>query len=135
MNPKTLKPKQIAEILDTLEVLNQIGDAVKTRAIELAHQGVTIPGWEASFSNPRRAWADEEQANTALDSLGLSKRERYSVELLSPAQAEKKLKEKKLWPKKPRGSAADDFTDPFTAAGLLADKDGTPTIRRASKEA
>lgn len=135
MNTKTLKPKQIAEILDTLEVLNQIGDAVKARAIELAHQGVDIPGWEASFSNPRRAWADEEQANTELAKLGLDKRERYSVELLSPAQAEKKLKEKKLWPKKPRGSAADDFTDPFTAAGLLADKGGTPTIRRASKEA
>lgn len=129
MNPKTLTPKQIAKILDTLEVLNQIGESVKARAIELAHQGVDIPGWEASFSSPRRAWADEEQANVALTKLGLDKRERYSVELLSPAQAEKKLKEKKLWPKKPRGAEA-DFTDPFQ--GLLADKDGTPGIRRAS---
>lgn len=135
MNPKSLTPKQIAQILDTLEVLNQIGESVKARAVELAHQGVDIPGWEASFTSPRRAWADEEQANAKLAELGLDKRERYSVELLSPAQAEKKLKEKKLWPKKPRGSAADDFTDPFTAAGLLADKDGTPTIKRASKEA
>lgn len=129
MNPKTLTPKQIAKILDTLEVLNQIGESVKARAIELAHQGVEIPGWEASFSSPRRAWADEEQANTALTKLGLDKRERYSVELLSPAQAEKKLKEKKLWPKKPRGAEA-DFTDPFQ--GLLADKDGTPGIKRSS---
>lgn len=129
MNPKTLTPKQIAKILDTLEVLNQIGESVKARAIELAHQGVDIPGWEASFSNPRRAWADEEQANMALTKLGLDKRERYSVELLSPAQAEKKLKEKKLWPKKPRGAEA-DFTDPFQ--GLLADKEGTPGIKRSS---
>ena len=129
MNPKTLTPKQIAKILDTLEVINQIGESVKARAIELAHQGVDIPGWEASFSSPRRAWADEEQANTALTKLGLDKRERYSVELLSPAQAEKKLKEKKLWPKKPRGAEA-DFTDPFQ--GLLADKDGTPGIKRSS---
>jgi hypothetical protein len=129
VNPKTLKPKQIAEILNTLEVLNRIGDAVKTRAIELVHQGVPIPGWEASFSSPRRVWANEEQANTMLAELGLDKRERYSVELLSPAQAEKKLKEKKLWPKKPRGAEA-DFTDPFT--GLLADKDGTPGIKRSS---
>lgn len=129
MNPKTLTPKQIAKILDTLEVLNQIGESVKARAIELAHQGVDIPGWEASFSSPRRTWADEEQANTALTKLGLDKRERYSVELLSPAQAEKKLKEKKLWPKKPRGAEA-DFTDPFQ--GLLADKEGTPGIKRSS---
>jgi hypothetical protein len=132
MNPKTLTPKQIAEILDTLEALNQIGDSVKARAVELAHQGVDIPGWEASFSSPRRAWADDEQANAELAKLGLDKRDRYSVELLSPAQAEKKLKEKKLWPKKPKGSAGDDFTDPFKAAGLLADKEGNPTIRRAS---
>ncbi len=130
MNPKTLTPKQIAEVLHTLEVPNQIADAAKARAVELAHQGVDIPGWEASFSTPRRAWADDEQANTALADLGLDKRERYSVELLSPAQAEKKLKEKKLWPKKPRGSAAEDFVDPFN--GLLEDKDGKPSIRRVS---
>lgn len=130
MSPKTLTPKQIAKILDTLEVLNQIGESVKARAVELAHQGVDIPGWEASFSSPRRAWADEEQANTTLTKLGLDKRERYSVELLSPAQAEKKLKEKKLWPKKPRGSAEEDFANPFQ--GLLEDKDGKPSIRRAS---
>ena len=129
---KPLTPKQIAQILDTLEELNRIGDAVKAKAIELAHQGVDIPGYEACYSSPRRAWADEEQANTALAKLGLEKRERYTVELLSPAQAEEKLKEKKLWPKRPRGSAGEDFTDPFTAAGLLADKEGTPSIRRAS---
>jgi len=125
---KPLTPAQIAKILDTLEVLNQIGDKVKERAIELAHKGVTIPGWEACFSNPRRAWEDEEQANEKLEELGLKdKRDRYSVELLSPAQAEKKLKEKKLWP---RSKAGVDFTDPFT--GLLADKDGKPSIKRSS---
>lgn len=130
MNPKTLTPKQIAKILDTLEVLNQIGESVKARAVDLAHQGVDIPGWEADFTSPRRAWDDEEQANEALEELGLSKRERYSVELLSPAQAEKVLKSKKLWPKKPRGSAAEDFVNPFQ--GLLEGKKGTPTIRKAS---
>lgn len=135
MNPKTLTPKQIAQILDTLEILNQIGDAVKARAVELAHKGVDIPGWEPSFSSPRRVWVDEERANAELAKLGLDKRERYSVELISPAQAEKKLKEKKLWPKKPRGSAVGDFIDPFTSAGLLVNKKGTPTIRRVSKEA
>lgn len=132
MNPKSLTPKQIAQLLDTLAMLESIGEAVRAHAVELVHAGKTIPGYEACFSNPRRAWADEEQANQTLEELGLSKRERYSVELLSPAQAEKKLKEKKLWPKRPRGSAAEDFDSPF--AGLLADKDGTPGIRKASKE-
>lgn len=125
-----LTPKQIAEILDKLEVINQIGEAVKAHAVELAHKGVDIPGWEASFSTPRRAWADEDQATAQLAELGLDKRERYTVDLVSPAQAEKKLKEKKLWPKKPRGSAEEDFVNPFV--GMLEDKKGNPTIRRAS---
>lgn len=109
----SLTPAQIAKILDTLEVLNKIGDAVKARAIELAHNGTPIPGWEACMTSARRIWADEDEAAELLDGLGLTKRERYSVELLSPAAAEKLLRSKKLWPKKPRGSAEEDFANPF----------------------
>lgn len=110
---KSLTPTQIAKILDTLEVLNKIGDAVKARAVELAHNGVKIPGWEASFTPAKRIWTDEDEAAELLDGLGLTKRERYSIELLSPAAAEKLLRSKKLWPKKPRGSAEEDFANPF----------------------
>lgn len=129
MNPKTLTPRQIAKMLDMLEVINQIGESVKARAVELVHQGVDIPGWEADFTSPRRAWEDEEAANSKLEELGLSKRERYSVELVSPSQAEKALRKIGKWPKKKRGSAEDDFTNPL--AGLLADKQGNPTIKRS----
>lgn len=132
MKPGSLTPKQIATLLDTLTMMENIGEAVRARAIELAHAGTTIPGYEACFSSPRRAWSDDEEANEALTKLGLDKRERYSVELVSPSQAEKKLKLKKLWPKTPRGSAEADFVDPF--ADLLADKKGTPSIRKTSNE-
>lgn len=128
-----LTPKQIAQLLQTLEAMNQIGDAVKAHAIKLVHQGVVIPGYEADFTNARRVWADDEKANKLLEKLGLEKRERYSVELLSPSQAEKALKAKGLWPKKVRGSAAADFTDPFTKHKLLSYTDTKPTIRRVSE--
>lgn len=129
MNPKTLTLKQIGELLDTLDELNKIGEAVRAHAIQLVHKGKIIPGWEKSFTVPHRAWEDEEEANTALEGLGLSKRDRYSVQLLSPAQAEEKLKALGKWPRK---RAAADFADPF--AGLLADRDGKPSIKRVSKE-
>jgi hypothetical protein len=132
MNPKSLTPKQIAQMLDTLAMLEKIGEAVKEHAVQLAHSGKTIPGYEACFTPAKRIWADEEQANDTLEELGLAKRERYSVELLSPAQAEKVLRSKNLWPKKPRGSAGDDFTDPLK--GVVAYTETKPSIRKASKE-
>jgi len=132
MNPQSLTPKQIAKMLETFEVLDQIKDAVKARAIELVHKGVVIPGYEADFTTPRRMWSDEEQANELLEDLGLSKRDRYSVELLSPAQAEKALRKAGKWPKKPRGSAAEDFINPLRS--VLSYTETKPTISKASKD-
>jgi hypothetical protein len=132
MKPGSLTPKQIAKLLDTLEVLEKIGEAVRAHAVELAHAGTDIPGYEACFTNARRMWVDEEKANITLEELGLAKRERYSVELLSPAQAEKLLRSKKLWPKKPRGGAGDDFTDPLKS--VVGYTETKPSIRKASSE-
>lgn len=124
---KDLTPAQIAKVLDLLEVINQIGDAIKARAIELAHSGTDIPGYEASFTNAKRIWTDDEAANTRLAELGLEKRERFKVELLSPAQAEKALRSKKLWPRK---KASEDFVDPF--GGVLGYTETKPSISKKS---
>lgn len=131
MNPQSLTPRQVANLLDTLSMMERIGEAVRARAVELAHAGICIPGYEACFTNAKRMWRDEEQANDTLEELGLSKRERYSVELLSPAQAEKLLRSKKLWPKKPRGSASEDFTDPLSK--VVGYTETKPSIRKASE--
>jgi hypothetical protein len=132
MNPGSLTPKQIAQLLDTLAVMEKIGEAVRAHAIELVHAGTVIPGYEASFTAARRMWVDEEAANTTLEDMGLAKHERYTVELLSPAQAEKLLRSKKLWPKKVRGSAGDDFTDPLRP--VVGYTETKPSIRKASSE-
>lgn len=132
MKPGSLTPKQIAKMLDTLELIEKIGEAVRLHAIELVHAGTVVPGYEASFTAARRMWKDEEAANATLEELGLVKRERYTVELLSPAQAEKMLRSKKLWPKKVRGSAGDDFTDPLKP--VVGYTETKPSIRKASSE-
>lgn len=132
-DPKRLTPAQLGKLLDMLKFIEQIGKAVKAHATEQAHAGVKIPGYEADWTDARRIWLDEDSAAGVLAALGLKKGERYVTELLSPAQAEKVLKAKKLWPKKARGSAAADFVDPFTAAGVLGYTDRNPTISKASE--
>lgn len=125
---KGLTGKQLAELLDKIAVYEKLFESIKRHAVERAHKGEEIPGWEPDHTTPRRAWGDEEAANTKLAALGLEKRERYTVELLSPAQAEKALRAKGKWPKKSR--ASDDFHNPFD--GLLDNKEGNPTIKRKS---
>lgn len=123
-----LTPQQLSEMLGAFEVLEQIGQAVKARAIELAHLGVEIPGYEKCMTAARRMWADEDQATATLGKLGLEKRERYVVELVSPAQAEKLLRKKGLWPKRPRGA----LPGPTPLDKLVAYTDTKPTIRKDS---
>jgi hypothetical protein len=121
-------------MLDLISTLEPIFDSVKAKAISMAHAGVKIPGYEASFSNPRRIWTDDDQAAATLASLGLKGKERYTEpKVLSPAQAEDALRKKGKWPKKPRGTAAADFADPFTTAGVLSYTDSKPAIRKASE--
>lgn len=131
MLKQDLTPQQIADILNKLEILNKIGDAVKLHAVKLAHSGVDIPGYEADFTPAKRIWTDEDAAGKVLGELGLDKREKYSIELLSPAQAEKALRAKKLWPKRPRNSAEEDFANPF--ATVLGYTETKPTIRKKSE--
>ena len=102
-DPKALTPAEVGELLDLSETLIKIASKVKECAVADAHAGVEIPGWHADWTAPRRCWPDEEKANEHLASLGLETEERYSVELISPAAAEKALKAKGKWPKKQRG--------------------------------
>lgn len=125
-----LSPKQIAHLLTLADTIATIAAAVREHAVTLAHNGVIIPGYEAAWTNARRVWVNEDEAAELLDTLGLSKRERYSIDLLSPAQAEKALKAKKLWPKKTRGKAAEDFVNPFGKA--VTHTDSQPTISKVS---
>lgn len=127
-DPKSLPPAAIARALTLFSTIERIGAAIKEHAIKQVHAGVKIPGYVKDFTNAKRIWKDEDKATEHLAGLGLDKRERYKVELISPAQAEKVLKGKKLWPKRPRGSAAEDFDDPL--AGVVGYTESNPTIRK-----
>jgi hypothetical protein len=126
---KGLTPKQISEMLSAYEGISKIMEAVREHAIKLAHSGVDIPGYEASFTAARRVWADEKKADKLLGKLGLLERH-TPPQLLSPAQAEKALRAAGKWPKRPKGSAADDFADPLKP--VLSYTDTKPSISRVA---
>ncbi len=102
-DPKALSPAQIAKVLSVLETVTRIGNAVKLHATNLAHAGVEIPGYEKDFTVPHRKWVDEDKANKVLSDYGLTAKERYSVSLITPTQAEKVLTTKGLIAKPKRG--------------------------------
>lgn len=104
-DPKSLSPAQIAEVLIALERITAIGKAMTAHAIELAHAGVEIPGFEKDFSVPHRKWENEEKANKILSDLGLTAKERYSVTLITPSEAEKVLMAKGVIAKPKRGES------------------------------
>lgn len=113
-DPKGVTPDDISRALTTLASIERIGKAIKEHAIKLVHAGVKVPGWEKDWTNARRLWLDEDKVLKLLQGkFKLEKKECYKIEVLSPAQAEDVLKTKKLWPKKPRGSAGEDFVNPF----------------------
>jgi Protein of unknown function (DUF2800) len=102
-DPKSLSPAQIAKLLSALETINRIGKAVEAHAIELVHAGVEIPGYERDFSVPHRKWVDEDKAEKVLTDMGLTPKERYSVSLITPTQAEAMLTSKGVIAKPVRG--------------------------------
>lgn len=124
-DPKSLAPADIAAALDALERVNRLGKAIKDRAVALVHAGVDIPGYEADFTSPHRIWVDEDKATELLAKLGLEKRERYTVELLTPSKAEDALRKKGLWPKKAKGEQA---TNPLEF--VVVKPKGNPSISR-----
>jgi len=65
--------------------IDSLNELVQTKI----EKGYKIPGWKMVAKKGRRQWADEAKAAAALTELGIDP---YKKELLSPAQAEKKIK-------------------------------------------
>ena len=125
-DPKSLSPAQIAEVLNEYERISAIGKAVTAHAIALAHAGVEIPGYEKDFSTPHRKWTSDDEANKVLSDMGLTAKERYSVTLITPSEAEKALTAKGFLRKPKRGERKDETP----LDGIITRGDKKPTIAR-----
>lgn len=121
-----MTPKQIAEVLDAMEAIKPIYEAVHAQAVALVHKGVTVPGYVKDWTNPQRCWPDEEAAAAHLKALGI--KNPYVRTLLSPKGAEDELKRLKKWPKHKRG---EDFADPL--ADVVGHGTKNPKISKAKQ--
>lgn len=93
---KDLNPVFIAECLDKLEAIDAWVKELKSMALETLEGGGVIPGYKLVSKRAARSWTDEEGAKNELIKLGLKEEDIIQASLISPAEADKILKKKKL---------------------------------------
>lgn len=91
--PKQMTPKQISKVLQSAELLQFWIDGVKDYAFYKLQNGGSVPGFKLVRGRGSRYWKDEAKAADFLEAvLG---DEAFKSKLLSPAQAEKLVKNSK----------------------------------------
>jgi hypothetical protein len=96
INPRKLSTKALAKILRYRKVADQLFNAIEAelleRAISLEEE---IPGWKIVEGRSNRKWPDDEiSVYRRLKKLGLKDGAIYDQVIISPAQAEEKIKAK-----------------------------------------
>lgn len=100
VDPDTLTPEQVGNLLLKAAVIRSWIGAVETHVYSLLNAGTQVPGWKLVDKRPRRSWADESAARDALLAMGLPAEKVEETSLRSPAQVEK------LMPRAQRGNLA-----------------------------
>ena len=86
----------IGEMLVKADLLDQWITDLRALAFQMLEKGVAVPGYKLVPKRATRQWVDPEQAQAALEGIGLDQTELMETKLLSPAQMEKVLKKRKL---------------------------------------
>ena len=86
----------IGRYMKNADLLEQWITDLRALAHQILDKGVSVPGYKLVAKRASRKWIDEKQAAEALHSAGLGRTELYKEELISPAQAEKVLKKRKM---------------------------------------
>ncbi|MEE8607952.1 MAG: DUF2800 domain-containing protein [Nitrospiraceae bacterium] len=109
---EALSLADLAEVLAKAPAVADWISAVQSYALNMLQRGETIPGFKLVDTRPHRKWVDEKATDKYLRNRKLKVGERFNQKLISPAQAEKILKDKpglelpdRFW-MKPEGRAA-----------------------------
>jgi len=92
---KELDAAQLGQMLERAAVLEDWISDLRALAMQVLESGNPVPGYKLVAKRATRQWRDEESAKAALCAL-LPITEVTETSLISPAQAEKKLKKLKL---------------------------------------
>ena len=92
---KELDAEQLAQMLERASVLEDWISDLRALAMQVLESGNPVPGYKLVAKRATRQWRDEEQAKQVLLT-HLGHEDVMEAKLVSPAQAEKKLKKLKL---------------------------------------
>lgn len=95
IKPDTLTDKELKVILDNAKLIKSWLDAVELHVYERMLSGGTFDGYKLVNGRSSRAWRDESQVIAEL-SQRLPSEKLYTQKLITPAQAEKLIKDKSL---------------------------------------
>lgn len=134
-DPGLLTPREVSEIVLRAPIVMEWLRAMESHALTILQQGGDIPGFKLVEGRTMRKWVEPERAEAYLARQGLKKGERTTAKLISPAQAEKKMKAlgkdpaklERFWAK-PEGQAKlAPVDDPRPEIPTSADADFFPT--------
>ena len=133
--PDTLTPEQIGRILAVSKPLTKWLERVWVHAMAVHQQGTPVPGYKLVQSRPgNRKWRDEAEAEKLLRGM-FPRAEIVTETLISPAQAEKKMKTRE---RPVRKSSWEKFNAaierPEGQATLVPESDERETLKDESAE-
>ena len=92
-----LDKAELGSCLDKLDLIEQWASALKETALSMIVAGDEIPGWKAITGREgNRKWGDEAAAEASLIEFKVAADDMYTKKLISPTQAAKLIKKKKL---------------------------------------
>jgi hypothetical protein len=86
---------QMGEWLTRADLIEQWVSDLRALAAQMLEAGVQVPGWKMVPKRALRQWVSEADASAALSDAGLDRADIFVEKIVSPAQAEKLLKQKK----------------------------------------
>ena len=87
---------RLGEMLEQAPLIEEYLASVRALAQQMLENGEPVPGFKLVQKRATRQWIDADKAMAALAALGLEETELTETKLVSPAQAEKALKKRKI---------------------------------------
>lgn len=125
---KNIDAAALADALDRVDTIKEWVKSVEALAIYMQEEGVAVPRYKLVQKRATRKWADEKNIVAQLLGLGLTTKDVLVTEVVSPAQAEKKLKDKDI--KLP----AELVTAVSSGTTLAPESDSRPAVMQIGKQ-
>jgi len=87
---------RLGEMLEQAPLIEEYLASARALAEQMLVEGIPVPGFKMVQKRAIRQWVNDDEAKAALSRLGLDDTELTVTKLVSPAQAEKALKKRKI---------------------------------------